>query len=189
MPLDDTAVFIPSIGHYLTGATTATQPTQTQINTFISAGTLPTGLTELGHTDAEDIFAFGQDDGDSEVKPSWQNKSLREIVTAQAIDYFVAKAMQLLDNDVMSLYYGGGDATGTGMYKLPDSSTPQERSTLVVLSDGTNNAGFWVQRTSIRREDAIEFATDDFTKIPLRFTVLKKSGSPKAVWIHPDLGV
>lgn len=187
--LDDDAVFIPSVGHVLTGASTATQPTITQINTFISAGTLPTGLTELGHTDIEDILAFGQDDGDSEVKGSWQNPSLREVITSQAIDYFVIKAEQLLDNNILALYYGGGDATGSAQFKLPDAPVATEKSALVIMSDGVTNVGFWCQKTSVRREDAIEAAIDDFLKFPLRFTVLKKSGSPKAVWIATDLGV
>ena len=185
--IDDDALIIPSLGHYLTAATTATQPTFTQIGTFVSAGTLPTGFTELGHTDLDDIFAFGQDDGDSEIKGSWQNKTLREIITSEAIDYFVAKALQF-DNETLSLYYGGGDATVAHEFALPDSPSSQERAVCVVLVDGTDWAAFYAQRTSIKREDAPEFATDDFSKLPLRFTILKKTGSKKAKWIGESLG-
>lgn len=124
MSLDDDALIIPATGHYLVGATTATQPTYTQIAAFVASLsgsiTYPTGFTNLGHTDLDDIFAFGQDDGDTEVKGSWQNKSLRELVTSEAIDYFVAKAMQF-DNEILSLYYGGGDATAAHEFALPDS--------------------------------------------------------------------
>lgn len=190
MSLDDDALIIPSLGYYLTGLTTATQPTATQIGTFVTSGgvTLPTGFTQLGHTDLDDIFAFGQDDGDSEIKGSWQNKTLREIITSEAIDYFVAKALQF-DNETLSLYYGGGDATVAKEFALPDSPTSQERAVAVVLVDGTDWAAFYAQRTSIKREDAPEFATDDFAKLPLRFTILKKSGSKKAKWIGDNFGV
>lgn len=193
MPLDDDALVIPATGHYLTGATSATQPTYTQIGTFVStvlAGgtvTYPTGFTNLGHTDLDDILAFGQDDGDTEVKGSWQNKSLRELITSEAIDYFVAKAFQF-DNETLTLYYGGGTISTAHEFALPDSPGTQERAVCIVLIDGTDWVAFYAQRSSVRREDAPEFATDDFGKFPLRFTILKKSGSPKAKWIGENLG-
>jgi hypothetical protein len=188
MAQDDDAVHIAGTGYVFTATVGATKPTLANIATYLSAGTLPTGFSELGHTDLEDVLAFGQDDGDSEVKGSWQNKSLREIITSEAIDYFVIKAMQVISNEVLTLYYGGGVTSVADEFGTPDAPAPQERAVLVVMVDGANTLAFYCPKVSIRREDAPEFATDEFTKLPLRFTILKASGVRKSYWMHADLG-
>lgn len=188
MALDSTATQLPTVGHVLTGTVGATRPTLTQLTTFATGiGTLPTGFTELGHTDRDDVFAFGQDDGDTEIKGSWQSPTLREIVTSVAVDYFVIKTMQL-DNANLALYYGGGDIITANEFALPASAANAEKAVAVVMVDGTTVTTFYVPRCSIRREDAPEFAVDDLTKFPLRFTVLSPTSGAKAFWIADNLG-
>lgn len=187
---NDDAVLVPGTGYFLIGdVATSTQPLQADLDAFAAdTSDLPTGWTNLGHTDLDDIFAPGQEDGETETKGSWQNSALREVTLSEAIDYYVAKSLQVIDNDILTLYYGGGDASVAGEFSLPDTTTPQERAACVVFVSGSDIVGFYTPKVSIRREDAIEFASDDFTKIPLRFTILQKSGAKRAKWIHPDLG-
>jgi hypothetical protein len=190
MALNDDAVLVPGKAHILTGTVGAvTKPTLAALTTFAGdTATPPAGFTDIGHTDLEDVLTFGQEGGETEVKGSWQNPSLRETTTAEAIDYYVIKSLQVLDNDALTLYFGGGDATVANEFALPDSPAPQERAALVVFLDGATPLGFFTPKVSIRREDAIEVANDDFMKMPLRFTVVKASGEKKAIWIGDPLG-
>lgn len=189
MSLDDSAVLLPGTGHFLIGNVAAAQPVLADLTAFAAdTSDLPTGFTDLGHTDLDQILTFGQDGGDTTVKGSWQNKSLREIVTTETVDFISAKSLQL-DNTVLSLYYGGGDATGTNTFEVPDSGTPTEKALCLIMLDGTTPVAIYASKVSIRRESEIEVASDDFTKFPLRFTFLKNASDPKLVWIGADLGV
>jgi hypothetical protein len=190
MALNDSAVLVPGKGHILTGTVgSATQPTLTALTTFANnTATLPTGWTDLGHTDIDEILTFEQEGGETEVKRSWQNTALRETVTETAVDYFVAKSLQLIDNTILSYYYGGGDATVADEFSLPDSATATEKAVTVVFIDGSTVVGFYCPKVSIRREAGIELAFDDFTKVPLRFTVLQASGAKRGKWLHASLG-
>lgn len=188
MALTDTAVVLPGTGHVLLGTTGATRPTLAQLEAFVASGTAITGFTDLGHTDLDDILTFGQDGGDSEVKGSWQNPQLREVVTEAAIDYLVIRALQLRDNTVLALYHGGGDVSVENEFAWPDVSTPQERAITIVMIDGDTPVALWAPKASIRREDSIEVSADEFAALPLRLTLLKQTGSPRAVWISDGLG-
>jgi hypothetical protein len=188
MAVTDAAVILPSIGHVWTGTVdTATKPTVEQLATFSSAGTVPSGWTDLGHTSLDNILTFGQDAGSTSVKGSWQNSALREIVTQQPVDYFTVQSLQLLDADVLNLYYGGG-TPGTDEFATPDTTTPVEKAVTLVMLDGATELAFYCPKASIRADSEMAFASDDFTKIPLRFTPLKHSTNAKSYWIADGLG-
>jgi hypothetical protein len=192
MALTDSAVLVPGVGHiFTTPFTSGATWTSAELATYASAGTVPTGVTwsELGHTDLDSILTFSQEGGDTTTKGSWQNPSLRTVITTAAVDSFTLNAEQVLDNDVLELYYGGGDASVADRFALPDAPAAIERSVMVVMLDGTTPLGFSVQRASILRGDVISLADDDFMKLPLKFTVLKASGQPRAEWINAALGV
>jgi hypothetical protein len=190
MALTDSAVLVPGVGRiftkpYTSGATW----TLAELATFAGDGTtVPATWTELGHTDLDSILTFAQDGGDTTTKGSWQNPALRTVITTAAVDSFTLNAEQVLDNDILTLYYGGGDASVAGRFALPDAPAAVERSVVLVMLDGETPLGFSVQRASILRADAISAAADDFLKLPLKFTILKASGKPRAEWINDDLG-
>lgn len=189
MPQTDSAVQIASVGSIWTGAVgTAVKPTLAQLTTFVTAGTVPTGWANLGHTNLNDILAPGQDGGDSEVKGSWQNRSLRTVITSAATDYFVVKSLQVKDNTVLSLYYGGGDASVANEFGVPDSPAATELATCIVMVDGTDPTAIYMPKASWLREDSMEFTTDDFTAAPLRITALKYNTLKRIYWINDALG-
>lgn len=188
MALTDSAVLVPGVGHIFTNTTTGSTWTLTQLTTYQSAGTIPAGWNELGHTDLDSIITFTADGGDTTNKGSWQNSSLRTVITTAAVDAFTVNAEQVIDDDVLKLYYGGGDDSVAGRFAWPDAPAAIERSVMLVMLDGTTPLGLSVQRASILRADVPTMASDDFIKLPLKFTVLKKSGSPRAEWIGTGLG-
>ncbi len=190
MAQTDSAVLRPGTGHVLIGTVgVPAKPTLSTLTTYAADTSVGiTNWTDLGHTSLDDLPAFNQDGGDSEVKGSWQNQSLREIITAEAVDYITIKPLQV-DNNVLRLYYSGGTFTTANVFDTPDSSGTTERALLIVFLDGTTPVGFYAPRTSVRRDDAIEMANDDFATFPIRFTILKATGLPRSSWISSTVGL
>ncbi len=193
MSLNDAAVVYPNTAYFFYATSPATKPTVGDITTFLAdTSQTPSGWTQLGHTSIDQVMAFGQDGGDSQVIGTMQSKALMEIITDEAIDYFTVVSNQFKDNEVLRLYYGGGDASVANEFSIPDTATPQTQALFVVVSPntatGTTPFGLYVPKVSVRRDDAIEMPSDDFTKVPLRFTVLKLAGYKKLTWIGSGLG-
>jgi hypothetical protein len=189
MAQTDAAVVYPALGYVWTGVVgTATKPTTTQLATFVSAGTVPSGWTALGHTDLDNVLTFGSEGGDTSVKGSWQNPALREITTSTLVEYFDVNSLQLLDKTILSLYHGGGSAATTNEFATPDAATTTEKATTLVMVDGTSAVALYCPKASIKKAGDMTFAADDFVKIPLRFTPLKYSTNPKSIWISAGFG-
>jgi hypothetical protein len=189
MAVTDAAVLLPGKGHLLTGTTGAAKPALSDLTAFAAdTSVLPTGFTDLGHTDLDQILQFGTEGGDTSTKGSWQNSALREIVTVAKVDYMIIKSLQILDNAVLSLYYGGGSAATANEFAWPDNPTPTEKAVCLIMLDGVVPVALYASKASIRAESELEFASDDFTKAPLRVTFLKNGSNPRAVWIADRLG-
>lgn len=189
MALDDDLVVYPTTAHFLVSdSTSASKPTASQIDAYVASGTAITGLTELGHTSVEEVVAFSRDGGDSEVKGSLQNRSLKEILTSEAVTAVAVKALQLLDNKVLELHYGGGDYSDENEFALPDQEGTLTKSLLIIIVSGDENIGYFARKTSVRADETIALPADDFSQVPLRFTLLKETGHPRAVWINSNLG-
>lgn len=192
MPLTDSAVLVPGVGHIFTlpFASSGATWTATEVATYAASGAIPTAwaTSELGHTDLDSILTFAQDGGDSTTKGSWQNPSLRTVITTAAVDSFTLNAEQVLDDDVLTLFHGGGVNTTEGRFAWPDAPAAVERSVMLVMLDGDEPLALSVRKASILRADAPSLAQDDFMKLPLKFTILKVAAQPRAEWINAALG-
>jgi hypothetical protein len=183
MAQTDAAVLYPSVGYVWTGVVgTATKPTVSQLATLVSAGTVPSGWTTLGHTDLDNVVTFGSTGGDTTVKGSWQNSSLREITTSTLVNYFDVKSLQLLDATVLSLFSGGGTST-SNEFATPDTSATTEKAVTLVMVDNSVAHALYCPKASIKAAGDLEVSADDFVKVPLRFTPLKYSTNAKSYWI------
>jgi hypothetical protein len=189
MARNDDAVLLPSTGAVLVGTVgSATQPTYAQLVAFAAnTSSPPAGWTDLGHTSVDDLPAFGQEGGDVTTKGSWQSTALRTS-TAAAVDYVDVTAIQI-DNNILEMFYGGGTYAEADAFSLPDAPGTENRALTVVYFDGTNGWAFYAYKTSVSRADSPSFASDDFAKWPLRFTVLKATGQERGKWIGPGLGL
>lgn len=190
MALTDGAVLVPGIGHIFTGTVgSATKWALSDLTAFAAnTATVPSGWVNLGHTSIDNVLVFGQDGGDTTVKGSWQNASLRTVITSQTIDSFVVKSLQVMDNTILTLYYGGGDVATANEFHWPDSPAAQNKAVTVVMLDGSTPIALWCPQASILRADAADIASDDFMDFPLKFTILKHSTDPRAVWIADLIG-
>jgi hypothetical protein len=187
-------VEITLVGKLLTGSgiTLTTTPT-------LTGGTTPTvevtknalaaggGWINIGHTSRDDLPEFGYDGGDTETRGSWQNASLREVVTNQAADYCIIRLMQFT-KDALELYYGHNASTTAGVFGVPTGTqVPQEHALFIVIVDGTTHLGFHASKASFRRDDSITMAVDEFAILPVRATFMDYGTSAiKYSWIEED---
>jgi hypothetical protein len=158
----------------------------------LTGGTLTvvsSGWRNVGHTSRGDLPEFGYDGGDSEVKGTWQNESLREVVTDPVADYLTLNLHQF-DQDTFELYYGANSSGTAGVFSVANGTPAAvEKSLLVVIIDGTSKIAFHTAKASIRRDDALSLATDEFSAVPVKAKFLKHSTMPKFSWISSALFV
>lgn len=191
MALNNAAVVLPARGYIFVAPVGTAEPTPAAIDSFSpDTGTIA-GWNSVGHTSRDELPNFGFDGGDTEVKGTWQNASLREVVTEVPADYVTFNAHQF-DGTVLSLYYsqpaGGGPTPGR--FAVTNAPTvPVERAILIIISDGSTNIAMYAPKVSIRREEGIELSVDEFAVMPLRATFLKNNTDPLYVWISLDTGV
>jgi hypothetical protein len=184
MPHVDSAVITPGTGFIFFAAPGTARPADALIESYVpmTDDHFP-GYVSAGHTSRDDLPQFGFDGGDSEVQGTWSNASFREVVTEAPNDFVTFNALQF-DEQILSLYYGVTDATpGDGVIVVNDAPTQTiERALLVVIVDGPRRVAFHASSASIRREDAIQLATDSFAAFPLRATFLKLPATPIYSW-------
>ena len=149
--------------------------------------TAPNGWSTLGHTSREDLPEFGFDGGDTEVRGTWQNENLREVVTNPIADYLTI-LLQQFDTQAFELYYGKDAAKAAGVFGVASgTATPVEKALLIIIVDGDTKIGFYSPKASMRRDDSISLATDEFASLPVRATFLKYGTANKFEWINEDL--
>lgn len=145
------------------------------------------GWTMVGHTSREDLPEFGNDGGDTEVKGTWQNASLKEVQTEALSEYLTMKINQI-DRTSLTLYHGESSTPSVpGVFGVSGIPSYVDKALLIVVVDGDLNLGFSAPKCSFRREDSIELATDEFTGIPVRATFLKLGVRDLYRWISEDL--
>lgn len=186
MSLNDNSVVTAAKGYVYIAPVGTANPTAADIAAFDpDAGfTTPTGWENVGHTSRDDLPEFGFDGGDPETKGSWQNEALRTVVSDPAVDSVTINLLQV-DEASLGLYYGTTDS-GTdadGEFAVNDTTGKVQKALLIVLVDGENKVAFYAPKTEIRRSDALSLAVDDFTKLPIKATLLKQDGSPLLKWI------
>lgn len=149
------------------------------------------GWTNLGHTSRDDLPEFGFDGGDTETKGTWQNEALKEVVTETTVDFMTFQLHQF-DETALSLYYGQANAIGaaTGEFHVTSAATTgTEKSLLMVVVDGDATIGFYARKASLRRDDSVTMATDEFAALPMRATFLKDGNFELFRWISEDIAV
>lgn len=141
----------------------------------------------IGHTSRDDLPEFGFDGGDTEVKGTWQNESLREVVTDPVADYLTLMLHQF-DTESFELYYGANASTTPGVFGVANGSpAPIEKALLIIIVDGDSKIGFYSPKASLRRDDSISLSADEFASLPVRATFLKHLSTSKFDWIAQDL--
>lgn len=190
MALDDTAVVIPGTGYVFLNLTLGAAPpaaTPTALNALdLTSATLATGWDNIGHTAREDNVSYTREGGDTNTVGTWQVPSLR--TTVDPVTRGLSMNALQVGNETFTLYFGGGDDSGTGVFDEPDTPVAQDRALFLVMVDGASRLGLYVPKASIIGSDAIEVDPEDFLQLSLGATFVKLGSNPISRWIHPALG-
>ena len=183
-----TGPFIIAPDASVTGTLTATGTGLTGGNaTLTNVAATGTGWTNIGHTSRGDLPEFGFEGGDTEVKGTWQNESLREVVTDPVADYLTLLLHQF-DTQAFELYYGTDASVEAGVFGVANGNpAPVEKALLIVIVDGSRKVAFYSPKASLRRDDSISLAVDEFATLPIRATFLKHSNANKFEWVAENL--
>ncbi|QAY03805.1 major tail protein [Mycobacterium phage AFIS] len=188
MALKDDAVLIAARGYVYTAAVGTAAPTPSQLKLIDLEHPEAwdrTGWDLVGHTSEDDLPEFGFDGGDSEVRGSWQKKKLREVETEEIADYVVINLTQF-DESALELYFGPNQSATPGIFGVKSGSVVNERALLIVIVDNDVRLGFHARKASLKREDAISLATDEFGALPVRATFLDYQSYNLYEWIEED---
>jgi|688.fasta_scaffold337839_2 hypothetical protein len=147
---------------------------------------LPNGWKSVGHTSRGDLPELGYDGGDTEVRGTWQNESLREVETKPLADY-LKLALHQFDIDTFELYYGRDASNEAGVFGVTGTAAPVEKALFIIIVDGDVKVGFYSPKASFRRDDSISLKVDEFAAVPVRATFLKFGSANKYQWVNADL--
>ncbi|WP_190821961.1 phage tail tube protein [Saccharopolyspora pogona] len=178
MALNANAVVTAAVGYIYTAPVGTEAPTLTEVQNFDPAVGI-TGWDNIGHTSRDELPVFGYEGGDTEVRGSWQAAVLKEVVTDPASDYVTFNVLQF-DETALGLYYGSANANSTaGVFSVSGTATTgtTEKAVLIIIVDGSHKIGFHAEKASIRREDSIDLAIDEFAAMPLRATLVLNDGA------------
>ena len=191
MPLSLENLLRPGRGVVLMCNPNATTiPTLASLESYVAGGdpnaNLPVGFTPLGDTSADDLPKWEEDGGSSDVLRTWWYEKAMEDVKPGTRS-IVVQALQF-DSDTMDLRDGLG-TKGIDTWSAPANRSSTEKGLLVVYIMGSKVVGEFMPRTSVRGDGAIDHATDKFSQIPLRATVLTPTGSlTEHHWIGAGFG-
>lgn len=184
----DSAVLNAAVGYVYVGAVGTSAPAPAALPALdltAPGGWVATGWQSVGHTSRGTLPEFGFEDGDYDIKGSWQKKKLREIQGDDPVDYMTVVLHQF-DEDALSLYYGENASLTVGIFGV-DSVAPVEKAGLVVIEDGDLRLGFHFHKASVKRDESIELPVDDLASLPVRFTFLNHNSEHLFSWINEDL--
>lgn len=184
MALNSTSLLLPTHGRVLIGAVGTAQPTQAQVDAFVTSDTEITGFSLIGYTSSDTLPTFDVDGGDTTAYSTWEADSVK--TATEAITDTVVVNVSTIDGVTLPLFYGGGTVVD-GAFTLPDSPTAQSRALLVIFIDPDVNVGFYAYKAQAIRNDAIGMGTDQLTELPIGFTLVKDGTNPKGVWISPAI--
>lgn len=164
-----------------------TEVTLTATGATATVAAAPNGWATVGHTARDDLPEFGFDGGDSETRGTWQNENLREVITKPISDYLTI-FLQQFDMTSFELYYGKDNAKQSGVFGVKGGTpAPVERALFLVIQDGDTKIGFYAPKASIKRDDSISLATDEFASLPIRATFLRYGSASVFEWVSETL--
>ena len=187
--LDDgfTIAFIKDLGEENVGVTVVSKLEPVSVAVTSEVASAPNGWTNIGHTSRDDLPEFGFDGGDTEVRGTWQNESLREVVTEPIADYLTLFLAEF-DTESFELYYGRNASKTPGVFGVAGGTqVPVETALFIIIVDGDTKIGFYAPKASVRRDDSVQLAVDEFATLPVRATFLKYGSSNKFEWVSEKL--
>jgi len=178
MALVDDADLVPAVGEYHFHPAVNTPPPADEDDPTAD------GYQDLGHTALEDPFAINSEGGEQTVLGTWRNKSKRTVNSPRVES--VAFVLQQWTEDNYKLYYGSNaEADTNGYVMVPENAVPVTGTLWVLIRDGDETLPLWYPNVSIYRADDITADPEAFMGLPVRATILGRSGETGLYGIKP----
>lgn len=178
MALDDTATVVPAVGEYWFHSEVGAPPPADVDDPGAD------GYEHLGHTALEEPFSITSEGGEETVLGTWQNPQLRTVNSPRVES--VAFVLQQWTEETYRLYYGANatqDANGYVM--VPEHPIKVQGALFVLIRDGEERLPLWFPRVEIYRADDITADPEALMGLPVRATILGRSGQTGLYGIAP----
>ena len=184
---DPTTVLLPTYSHVLY-APVGTAPPGSPYAIDVNAAVPFVGWSLLGYTADDNNVKLTRSGGDAKTYGANQDPSLRNANDPTTFGLEIP-ALSMV-NDVLTYFFGGGDATGVNTFIIPKATSNQEIAVYFIFVDGTDRAGLYVPRVAISGSGDLEFDPSKITEMTLVASVLSYSGfSGLASFFKANLGV
>lgn len=178
MALDDNTLVIPGVGYIYTAVPGTTKP---------AAGAAPAApWVDNGHT-SEDGLSINFEISTTKRRTWRARAGVR--VSVDEINFTLGWTGLQVDNDTLSLYFGGGDIATAEVFGVPKTPVPQEKALFIRLVDGAEEVDLYVAKAAIKAAGESTASPEDFTGFPLEAEVLDyASAAHLAEWLADHLG-
>lgn len=180
MAYEDNAVFIPGKGAVLVGEVGAARPSWDAVKAWVDAGA--TGdladYHPLGYTSIDDLPSFDSDTDGGDVKGAWENSALRTTRTT-VTESVTVQPIQWTPEPLAHRFGPGTVVNADGAYEVPAVYTSTDVSMLLIVIDGTSPLGFHIGKLSTSPDDSLDFDSENFLALPIKYTILSETGKPK----------
>lgn len=129
-----------------------------------------TGFTLLGHTSLGTDVTLSATVSGGETLGSLQRAALRR--TPITATYAINIALLQLDNQALSLYFGGGDVSVANQFGIPKTFTVAQRSVILVMADSENAVGWHFAKAELQPNGDISFGPSALSEMGLTISIL-----------------
>lgn len=178
MALDDTTLVIPGVGYIYTGPPGTPRPANpvSPAAPWLDNGhTSPDGLTitfEISKT----------------KRRTWRSRTGVR-VSVDEVNFTLGWTGLQIDNETLTLYFGGGDTSQPGAFGVVKDPAPVERALFIRLVDGSSEVDLYVAKTAIAGSGESTANGEDFAGWPLEAEVLDDAAAANlAQLLAPQLG-
>lgn len=178
MALNDSALIIPGIGYIFSAPTGTAKPVDP------AAPVAP--WIDNGHT-SEDGLSINFTISTTKRRTWRARAGVR--VSVDEIEFTLGWTGLQMDNDTLSMYFGGGDVSTADTFGVVKNPLPVERALFIRLVDGTAEVDLYVAKAAIGGSGEATASPEDFTGWPLEASVLDHAAAAHlAQWLAPQLG-
>lgn len=176
----DDAVFIAGRGAVLIAPAGTAAPSLEEVRSWLETDvTKDIGeFKPLGYTSIDELPSFDSDVEGGEKRGAWENDALR-LTRITSTDTITVTPIQWTEEPLKHRFGPGRVDTGTGYFEVPDVYTSTEVAMIVVIIDGNNFVVMHFGKVGTSPEGGIELDAENFAGLPVKYTVLKQSGTPK----------
>jgi hypothetical protein len=176
--LNDSALVIPGVGFIYTAPPGTARP--------VNPKAPPAPWLDNGHT-SEDGLTITFEISTTKRR-TWRSRAGVR-VSVDEVNFTLGWIGLQIDNDTLTLYFGGGDVSAPGVFGVVKNPRPVEKALFIRLVDGDAEIDLFVAKAAIVAAGESTAGPEGFASCPLTADVLDDDAAAHlADWLAPHLG-